>query len=222
MATANGSKLLARTVLGVAAAAALAVTGCSAGQVTQTDTQVAPVPGNTATVGEVSLQDLMIAFNGVEGYTAGDNAPLIVRVFNNATDEGDRLISVSSPDADAVTIAGGETDEPPAAESPSPDGESPAPGTSPSPGDQSPEPTPAGPQGGEIDVAVSASGFVMLVPGEGMYLQLEGINEDLRPGSIVEVTFTFERAGTVTVDIPMGTPLEPQDRETAETDDAEH
>jgi copper(I)-binding protein len=53
---------------------------------------------------------------------------------------------------------------------------------------------------GMIDLP--AGGAVQLQPG-GLHLMLMGLNRPLNPGETVAVTLTFERAGAITVEIPV-------------------
>ncbi|MBP0656566.1 hypothetical protein J8J20_22085, partial [Mycobacterium tuberculosis] len=56
------------TVAAFAAGAALALSGCSAGQISQTANQASAINGNFADVEEISLRNVHIVFPG-EGYT---------------------------------------------------------------------------------------------------------------------------------------------------------
>jgi copper(I)-binding protein len=90
---------------------ALLLTGCGAGQITQTDTQVAAVNGANGEVGEMAVRNAELAFpaNSAQGvYQPGSTAPLIVTIVNTGLTE-DTLIGVSTPAAESVTIDGSPT-----------------------------------------------------------------------------------------------------------------
>ena len=76
-----------RVVLAVGAVAgALALTGCGAGQITQTSSQVSGVGGASANVGQIGVREAAFAFTG-DGktaaiYRAGGTAPLAMTVVN--------------------------------------------------------------------------------------------------------------------------------------------
>lgn len=74
------------------------LSGCGAGQVTQTGQMVAAVPGisvdSTDQQRSVSLRDLTVAYPGSGGYRAGGTAPLAVRIFNNRQDRAITLTGV--------------------------------------------------------------------------------------------------------------------------------
>ncbi|MDR7280325.1 hypothetical protein [Catenuloplanes atrovinosus] len=147
-----------------AAAVALAVTGCSAGQIAETAMKAPSVATVSAdsTDGKLAVRGLAVAYEGVEGYPAGGNAPLHVTLINQRANPLTVTIDVAAPadgadptatSARAVQIVAGETATTaptPAAESPSATGSPAAP--------ESPETTesPTGQQA-EPNTASSAS-----------------------------------------------------------------
>src|ERR1051325_149263 len=74
----------AAQVAGIAAVAAIALSGCSAGQVAETALKRPSVPGVNAETADrsVAVRNLHVAYNGPEGYKAGDTAPLEVSLVN--------------------------------------------------------------------------------------------------------------------------------------------
>ncbi|MEU3272799.1 copper chaperone PCu(A)C [Saccharomonospora sp. NPDC006951] len=100
-----------RRMLGAAAfglGAALLVTGCGAGQITQTDTQVAAVNGAEAQVGTMAIRNAELAYpTGGEPavHTEGSDADVLMSIVNQAG-EDDQLVSASSESADNVEIGG--------------------------------------------------------------------------------------------------------------------
>ncbi len=115
--------------------AALALAGCSAGQITQTSGQVSAVPGANVTAGAIALRNLLVQYNGIGGYPAGGDAPLVVRIFNDGATPV-KLVGVRADEATVVTLVGVPTPQgSPAPVSPSPaasPSESAAPSPSPS------------------------------------------------------------------------------------------
>ena len=89
------------------AAVALGLVGCSAGQLTQTAVQVPAVPGANVTVGVIGLRNLQIAYSGPDGYAAGGNAPLIVRIFNEGSKPVKLTGATARVAARAVRLPGG-------------------------------------------------------------------------------------------------------------------
>jgi copper(I)-binding protein len=69
-----------------------------------------------------------------------------------------------------------------------------------------PNATAAAPAGtGSLDLTIPAGGTLFIGNGTGPSVTLVGLSRDLGVGQYVEVTFTFEQAGTVTVPVPVGT-----------------
>ncbi|WP_138757989.1 copper chaperone PCu(A)C [Modestobacter altitudinis] len=58
---------------------------------------------------------------------------------------------------------------------------------------------------GSLDLAVPAGGILYLGNGTGPSVTLVGLADDLGVGQSVNVTFTFEQAGSVTAQVPVGT-----------------
>lgn len=228
--TRTSARLRRPAALLVAAGMGLAslLTGCSAGQVTQTSNQVAAVPGANATLGHIALRDVLVPFGEPEGYPQGGSAPMSVRLFNSA-EKADALIDVTSTDAESVVLtvpAGTPKPQPcpaasvsadaprePASTPPSESAE-PGPGATESPSG-SPSASEAEQGGDETKGAKefrvplpSDQGCALLVPDRGPYLQLVGLHHALRPGQSVSVTFTFAEAGEITIAVPVGPPAE--------------
>lgn len=204
------SGLLAGVLVG-----ALALTGCGAGQIAGTAEQVAAVNGSNAAVGAIAVRDAVIVYgeqpvqNGVV-HTRGSDAPLNLFIINEG-EEADTLVSASSPWASSVTIAGvteipagrsiaveGEiaAEEPPATGTRSP---SAAPTTGPAPTSAAATGAPAPPESG--------------AEAEGTRIVLTGLLDDIRAGVSYDVTLVFERAGEVTVNVPVGATEEPREDE---------
>src|SRR5687767_11718132 len=89
-----------RAAVLVAASGALltgVLSGCGAGQVTQTENQQPPISGVNADSadGKIGLRDLAVEYAGPKGYAMGGNAPLRVRIVNSGTSPV-RLTGVAS------------------------------------------------------------------------------------------------------------------------------
>ncbi len=91
---------------------AVALTGCGAGQLAQTSTQVAAVDGAAVTVGTIAVREAQITYGedaeGAAIYRRGGRAPLEMRIINIGA-ETDRLMSASSRVAASVQISGDAT-----------------------------------------------------------------------------------------------------------------
>lgn len=182
---------------------ALALAGCGAGQITQTSSQVASVSGAQANVGSIGIRDAQFEYAATENasvYTRGGNAPLELTIVNSGGTD-DRLVSASSPVARSVRISGNTVisggrivlvEGEPAAAAPLP-----APG--------------AGPAAQPSTSAAPTS--AALAPDSeptGANIVLIGVNQEIRPGLNYPVTLTFQKAGAVTVNVPVGNPTTPR------------
>ncbi|TQM81539.1 hypothetical protein FHX81_3906 [Saccharothrix saharensis] len=236
-------------VAALATGLGLAAAGCSAGQVTQTDTQVAAVNGASGQVGDVAVRDAQFLFPVAHGsYEQGDDAPIIVVIANNGT-EADTLIGVTSEgsapagitgdsrlEPGSVIISGADQDDagshastttkPTSSSSPS---GSQAPSDSHGTATTTTTPTPAG-----SGTATTTTGTVTPTSGSGTSISappttgtklpssvdptepgvvkivLKGLKKPLRPGETIRVTFLFEKAGELTLDLPIGATPEPR------------
>jgi hypothetical protein len=216
-----------RTVLGAALlGAALGIgllSGCGAGQQTQTDNQVAAVPGISAQSadGLIALREGVVAYS--TEYKPGSAVPIEVRLFNNAR-QSVKLTGVTAGSAGSVVLVGSPSAAPTSA-SPSPSSASPSPSSSSSKSPSSspsasksptPAPPPAAAGSSKINVEIPVNGFVSLSEGTKTYLAVQKLSgEPLRAGSALkDVTFTFTYAdGTTTTitlpELPMTVPLSP-------------
>jgi copper(I)-binding protein len=222
---------------------ALALAGCGAGQVTQTDAQLPAVVGANAGVGAVVVRDAYIEFGeqakGPNVYPRGAAAPLEMTIVNTGV-VADRLVSASSPAAASVAITG-DTEVPPgrvllieggpeAAAAPAPSGTA-RPGPSADPAQPGGEPAAPGDEIGGAGQegqapAVEPTSAPLATPRAGTggaeaggregQIVLTGLTEDIRAGLTYPVVLNFERAGQVTLSVPVGHPSEPREDEPVE------
>lgn len=191
-----------RVALGVVTA--IMVGGCGAGQITQTSTQVAAVDGAAATVGQIAVRDAAIVFGPSDTaaiHPAGGDAALQLSIVNFGATT-DKLVGASSPVARTVTIDGNPTIS--EGRSLIVDGgganASAAPTTT---------ATPAG--GPTAPVAVAPAIPTPDAQGDtSAQMVLTGLTQDIRSGLTYPVIFTFERAGVVTVQVPVANPTTPR------------
>jgi hypothetical protein len=212
-------------VTGVAAVAAAALTGCSAGQVAETSLKKPSNQGVNANSADnsVFIRNLLVTYNGPDGYAAGGNAPLQVAIFNETTQEVTVLVSSRQPDpaladevvwANSVAIVGGSNASAPS-ESASPPVE-PAPSGSASPSAE-PSPaqsSPAQPATRPARIVLPALGHASFMLGDQESLQAIGLAKELRPGTSLNLVFEFSNGAVpVVLQAPVATPLSPVPRE---------
>ncbi|MEV4240823.1 hypothetical protein AB0J47_37260 [Nocardia sp. NPDC049737] len=199
----TGARRRMVSVAALAAGAALVLSGCGAGQVAQTATQVAAVNGNHADIDRISLRNVHIVFPAAgTDYTnaKGGKAIIALSAINNGETVTDELTSITTDlgtvkitppaGASAFQIAPQQTvvaATSPAAKSDE-HGATPsstaAPATSAAPGSAS-EKTPVDPE---------------KKPG---LIEITGLTKDITPGLTYAVTFNFKQNGTVTVQVPV-------------------
>jgi copper(I)-binding protein len=86
--------------------AAVALSGCGAGQVSQTATQEPGVNGTAATVGPISLRNIHLRAAQTTDYVqAGRDADLLFVAVNDSPDVNDKLVSITS-DVGSVSLSG--------------------------------------------------------------------------------------------------------------------
>ena len=213
-----------RSVLaGLVVAGGLALSACASGQVAQTAQMSPTVDGQLAQVGSLAIRNVALDYPAGGAYERGSDARLRMVVVNGGV-APDSLVSVSSPVATDVTISargsaevtGSGTPEPTgsASESASPTATpsdtasgtatpsaSPGGSASPSP-TASPTPSPT-PENAQIQIPPNS--YVSFRE-DGPRIMLTGLTRQLRPGQNLVVTLTFQRAGSVTMTIAVGTP----------------
>lgn len=96
--------------LAVAAlAAGLALTGCSAGQVSQSANQEPAVNGTVTSVGDIAVRNIFLRAPQTADYVQpGTDVELLFAAANNSADVGDKLVSVTS-EVGTVTLSGDTT-----------------------------------------------------------------------------------------------------------------
>ncbi|WP_197318887.1 copper chaperone PCu(A)C [Saccharomonospora sp. NB11] len=182
-----GSRAASSGPVVAAVGAALLVTGCGAGQITQTDTQVAAINGTSVDAGSIAIRNAEVAYpetNGSEPavYPKGSDAGTTIWLVNQSG-KADELLSASTEAAADVTLEGSRT-------------------------------VPAyrtlvlGP--GQSATGDEVSGD----PTRGS-LTLNGLTRDLRPGQMIDLTLTFRDAGAVTFELPITVPEEPRTSDSA-------
>jgi copper(I)-binding protein len=92
-------------------AAAVVLSGCSAGQVSQTATQEPAVNGTSANIGQISVRNAHLRVDLTSDFVEpGSEVELIFVASNNSPDINDKLVSITS-DVGTVTLSG-DTDLP--------------------------------------------------------------------------------------------------------------
>ncbi|MFY1596852.1 hypothetical protein [Micromonospora sp. WMMD737] len=235
----RGSRRAALLLSGMAAATGLLLSGCGAGQVSETANKEPSVQGVNLSAGNgaYAVRGLLVEFPGTEGYKAGANAVLSAVIYNDSPNPV--TVTVTTDSAREVVITGTGASASPSAspsgsESPAPSG-SPSPAESASPGaaespsgsaspgasqspsesvspgaPESPAPeSPAAPAGEPARIEIAPLSYVQLNTQSNRVFQLIGLTEALRSGQNVTLTFDFGNGATVTGPAPVAVPLTP-------------
>lgn len=215
-------KLVPAVAIGVSAL--LGVVGCGAGQVAQTAEMEPAVNGNSGQVGSLLLRDVMVAFpEDGEPYRAGEDAPLVLTIVNVGGDD-DELTEVTT-EAGQVQIIGNARipgrsalevvlpGDNPAASSAEATTTSTTESTTTGSSSEAPSSsTSSGASGTGTPSSQTSTPPVTTTEEETpdvigtISLVITGLTGDLPFGKRVDVTFTFARAGEVTVSLPVGAP----------------
>ncbi len=166
-----------RRVIAVLLAPLLAaplLAGCGAGRDAQTINIRGITDAAAIDVGSLQVRNVYVGPPETGVYGEGGNAPLYLAVANR-TNSPDMLTSVTSDTASLVVVAK------------------------------------ADPAGGAA-IATGGTGLPLEVPaGTALHFQpgsthlvLQGLTRRLLPGQSVQVTFTFARAGSTTLTVPVG------------------
>jgi copper(I)-binding protein len=185
-----------RLYIGVAAAvAALTLAGCAAGQHSPTAQEVPVVDGVSADAGPIALRAVTVAAPAEGSYPADGDARLQLVIVNDGHSP-DRLVGVSTAQANEVQLFANVT-EADAASAPAPSASAPA---SPGASSSSPEPSSSAPAPSSLEAldlppgrAVSI-GYAPDLP----VIQLHGLTSALFPAESFPITFQFAGAGAVT------------------------
>ena len=212
---------------GVATLAAIALAGCSAGQVAETSLKKSSVYGVNAASSDQSvfIRNLAVAYKGSTGYPAGADATLQVGLYNQTRQTVTVLIS-SRPAADAtgkdtvvsaqsVGLVGGAAATPSAASTPSPSTPSPStPSSEPSAGaSPSAEPSATGPAARPARIELAPLGTATFLPEDTQQLQALGLSGKLVPGQSINLVFEFSNgADPLVLQAPVAIPQVPASR----------
>ncbi len=155
-----------RVLVPVVMAAVLALSGCAAGQISQTADQVAAIDGANGTIGYMSVLNVVLAPTSNAAYPKGADAPLQLWLSNTGI-QPDQLSGISTTAAASVQINGIKA----------------------IPGQTLKDLT--GPKGA---------------------ITLKGLTQTIPYGHSIPVTFTFATAGSLTVNVPIAIPSDPDAR----------
>lgn len=233
----KGARRRMVTVAALAAGAAIALSGCGAGQISQTAQQVAAVNGNHADVGRIALRNVHIVYPG-EG-TAYNNAKggkalIALSIINNGESVPDELTSITTDLGTVkITPASGKSvvelapqqtvvaaNQPVKHES--------TPSSSAAPTTSAAAPT-AAPRSAAPTTAADSHGAgahgsqpAATDPETNpILIEITGLTRDVTPGLTYNVSFNFKQNGTVQVQVPVDAGLHTERHESDKSGPAE-
>ncbi|MFL6097821.1 MAG: copper chaperone PCu(A)C [Blastococcus sp.] len=216
------NRALRAATMGVLLLSPVALSACSAGQVTQTATQERDKSGAQAQVGDITLREGQLVSPRGGSYDRGDDAELQLAIVNGGT-EDDTLVSVDGKGFSSAEISSGSSSSasPSFGSSGSAGSSSSAAPTSSSAAASTPTsstPTPTAPtssaptssaptssSSGVQEITIPA-GQTIFLGGDQYSVTLTDLSESLTPGQYLEVTLTFEKAGEVTIPVSVANP----------------
>ena len=223
---------------GAATLAAVALAGCSAGQVAETALKNPSVYGVNSDSSDRSIfiRNLAVAYPGVAGYPAGGDAPLQVGLYNQTKQAITVLVSsrpatgaegVVSAESVGLTGATAPASSAPSTAIPEPSGSRPSdneddqnteqipdPSGNPSAGETpSAQPTGAGTTTQPARIEIGPLGAVTFLPTDAEKLVAAGLSSKLLPGQSLNLVFEFSNgADDLVLQAPTAIPLSPASR----------
>ena len=174
------NRALRAATMGVLLLSPVVLGACSAGQVTQTESQVRDKTGAQAQIGDLYIRQAQLLSPREGSYERGDDAELQVAIVNSGT-EDDTLVGVEGEGFGSAEIENAST------------------GTASSSASRA--------SSDEIEIPAGASVFVGGEDSDAT-ITLTDLDEGITVGQYLEVTLTFEKAGEVTLPISVANPSE--------------
>ena len=168
------NRALRAATMGVLLLSPVALTACSAGQVTQTATQERDKTGSMAQVGGITLRAAQLESPRGGTYEAGDDAELRLAIVNSGS-EADTLVGIDGDGFGGVEVR-----------------------------------TSGAGTGSSDEIEIPAGSTVYL--GEDVTVTLTDLDQPLTTGQHLELDFTFETAGDITLPVTVANPEESLER----------
>ena len=185
------NRALRAATVGVLLFSPLVITACSAGQVNQTSSQLRDKVGATVHVGDLTLRQVQLAYPTDGSYEPGEDAELQMSIIN-AGSEDDALTGIKGTGFAEVRVTGSASGSVTASGSAAATTTPPAQAT-----------TSSGARA--LDITIPAGGSVFLGD-NAPTVTLESLGQGLTPAQTMDLTFTFEKAGNVTIPVPVAAP----------------
>ena len=198
------NRALRAATVGVLLLTPVALTACSAGQVSQTASQVRDQTGPYANIGDLSLRQVLISYPNGGSYSAGDDAELTMSIANSGPDD-DALIGIKGDGFDGVNVTGTGTGTPSATGTSSASSTAAATATASATASAAPTSSAAASGSTSVDIPIPSDSTVFLGQ-NAPTVTLVGLGRSLTVGQSLSITFTFRKAGEVTLDVTVAAP----------------
>jgi hypothetical protein len=227
------NRALRAATVGVLLLTPVALTACGVGQVNQTSSQVRDKTGPSAEIGDLSLRQVLLDYPDTGTYARGDSAQLRMSIVNSGPDD-DALVGISGDGFDGIEVVNPATPTGTAAASGTATGSSAAASSATqtagnSVGGGASNPTaasgsstaaaasatsPTGSAGGtnSLNIPIPSQTGVFIGATDAPSVFLTGLTQGLTPAQHLRLTFTFQKAGQVTLDVTVSGPDQAQAR----------
>jgi copper(I)-binding protein len=220
------NRALRAATVGVLLLSPVALSACSAGQITQTGTQLRDKTGAQAQVGDIAIREAMLAYPTGGSYSGGDDAALQMAIANNGSQD-DTLTQVTgtgfsgavftdtttasattsgtstgTSTTTAASTTASATGTPTGAATSTPAGSTSASSASAS--------TSASSTAAPTELSIPAGQTVFV--GQDAHITLTGLDSSMTTGQYVTVVLTFAKAGEVTLKVTVANPPRPISR----------
>jgi copper(I)-binding protein len=209
------NRALRAATIGVLLLGPVTLSACSAGQVNQTALQVRDKVGTSVSVGNLVLREVGLEYPDGGRYAAGDDAVLHMAIINQSA-RADTLVSISGPGFEGVRVTGtgsqGTAPLGPTAALPQPSGAvgsgaAGSPGAAGTSGAAGGSGASGGSQSSALPSEAPSGDSHIRIPGDtavflgrnAPHVALVGLTRPLTAAQSVAITFTFENAGSITV-----------------------
>lgn len=225
------NRALRAATVGVLFLTPVVLTACGAGQVTQTSTQVRDKTGPSAQLGDLALREVLLDYPDTGTYAKGDSAQLRMSIANSGPDD-DALVGISGDGFGGIevvqpatktgsatgTAAGAATGSSASGSAASQTAGSSVGGGASNPTAASGSSTaaaatatttsPAGSAGGNnsVNIPIPSHSSVFIGDTNAPSIFLTGLSQSLTPAQHLRLTFTFKKAGQVTLDVTVAGP----------------
>lgn len=218
------NRALRAAAVGVLLIAPVTLAACSSGQVNQTSSQARDKVGATAQVGSITVREAELAYPTDGSYPKGSDVVLNAAIINGSFDS-DTLVSITGDGFTGVDVTGTgaeatfATGSAPTGATATDTGTSAAATTSATPttgagtttGAATPTteaPLPTEAPSSDVGIAIPGKSVVYLGQ-NAPHVTLTGLTQSLNAAQSLRMTFTFQHAGAVTLNVIVGGPSSP-------------